>query len=306
MAFCEKCGSTLSDSSAFCANCGARVSGRDESKEGADFSTLEFKSRGTEPKERKVSIGVGIAIFLLPTVFTLLLFRKGHSALSRVLGFGWLFVWIALLGKPPSPGCHRGDAVCEWEYLQSGSSQQSEVVQEPTGAEVSETRQPEKAPAAVSINVTAIELHAAYDANEIAADAKFKGKRLRVSGLVESIESDVMDEPDIVLYAGDSVFNPPRASGMSKAQAAMLVKGKSADIECTGAGEVMGTPMLEDCRLLSTRAMQPADVLTGGAGDLQKIPFLMIEQDRSSAKPEESRSEESKSDAEIVDEYLGD
>lgn len=39
---------------------------------------------------RKVGILLGLGIFLLPFVFVWFLLRKGHSTLSRVLGFGWL------------------------------------------------------------------------------------------------------------------------------------------------------------------------------------------------------------------------
>ncbi len=39
---------------------------------------------------RKVGIGLGVGIFFLPIVFAWFLLRKGHSTVSRVLGFAWL------------------------------------------------------------------------------------------------------------------------------------------------------------------------------------------------------------------------
>ena len=56
---------------------------------------------------RKVSILLGIGIFLLPIAFSWFLLRKGHSLLSRTLGFGWLalvtVVWIGGINAPPTP-----------------------------------------------------------------------------------------------------------------------------------------------------------------------------------------------------------
>lgn len=56
---------------------------------------------------RKVSVLLGIGIFLLPIVFTWFLLRRGHSVLSRILGFGWLVLvtlaWIGGMNAPPTP-----------------------------------------------------------------------------------------------------------------------------------------------------------------------------------------------------------
>lgn len=55
---------------------------------------------------RRVGWLLGIGIFVLPYVFVWWLLRKGHSTLSRVLGFGWLalalLVWIAGANAPPA------------------------------------------------------------------------------------------------------------------------------------------------------------------------------------------------------------
>lgn len=85
-----------------------------------------------------------------------------------------------------------------------------------------------------------------YEANEIAADQKYKGKRLRVTGEVESIDSDLIDEPVITLSTGG--FLGVQVRGLSADVAASLGKGQTLTVECTGAGEVIGAPMLEECR----------------------------------------------------------
>ena len=46
------------------------------------------------PQQRKVGFLLGLGIFLIPIVFVWFLLRKGHSTLSRVLGFGWLALCV--------------------------------------------------------------------------------------------------------------------------------------------------------------------------------------------------------------------
>ncbi|MET0888810.1 MAG: hypothetical protein ABWY09_01615 [Stenotrophomonas maltophilia] len=103
-------------------------------------------------------------------------------------------------------------------------------------------------PSAVpAIEVTAQQLHQDYEANEIAADAKYKGKTLLISGTVESIESDFMDKPTVHLTVGD--FAWVQLSGISKDVAASLSKGARITAQCKGAGEVIGFPAASDCIL---------------------------------------------------------
>lgn len=53
--------------------------------------------------QRKVSFLLGLGIFLVPIVFAWFLLRKGHSTLSRILGFGWLGLFLILALIPQSP-----------------------------------------------------------------------------------------------------------------------------------------------------------------------------------------------------------
>ena len=54
--------------------------------------------------QRRVGWLLGIGIFLVPYVFVWWLLRKGHSTLSRVLGFGWLALCVLILVfSPPAP-----------------------------------------------------------------------------------------------------------------------------------------------------------------------------------------------------------
>lgn len=100
------------------------------------------------------------------------------------------------------------------------------------------------------IQVKASELLSAYKNNEIAANQQFKDKTLLVTAIVESIDAGLMDEPYLVLKAGDQFeFNKPQAH-LAKSdanKAATLSKGQQVVLRCIGNSEIAGTPMLKDC-----------------------------------------------------------
>lgn len=98
-----------------------------------------------------------------------------------------------------------------------------------------------------AVAVDAGTLHRAYAANEIAADELYKGKPLKVTGTVADIASDVSDEPLVSLRVGE--FESVHATGLAKDVAAKLAKGQSVTLTCVGGGEMIGTPILDDCKL---------------------------------------------------------
>ncbi|PIT24603.1 hypothetical protein BGI37_08940 [Snodgrassella alvi] len=100
------------------------------------------------------------------------------------------------------------------------------------------------------IKVTSNELLKAYKANEVAANKKFKDKKLSISGTINSIEAGLGDEPYVVLKAGDEfeIDMPQAKLATSEAdKAAILKKGQKINMICTGDSEFAGTPMLSDC-----------------------------------------------------------
>lgn len=99
-----------------------------------------------------------------------------------------------------------------------------------------------------ALAVDASGLHAAYGENEVAANQMYKGKLLRVSGVVEAIDSGIGDEPNVRLSAGG--FDSVLVKGLPSATAAGLTKGQRITLVCNGAGEIVGSPVLDDCVLL--------------------------------------------------------
>ena len=89
-----------------------------------------------------------------------------------------------------------------------------------------------------SVEVTSKDLSSEYDKNEIAADNKFKGKKVKVTGTVDDIGKDFMDEVYITLE-GKDLFQGVQVYFKGSAEeetAATLEKGQEVTIEgeCDG------------------------------------------------------------------------
>ncbi|RQR31564.1 OB-fold protein [Burkholderia sp. Bp9142] len=98
------------------------------------------------------------------------------------------------------------------------------------------------------VSVTAGALFTAYEKNEVAADQKYKGKALSVSGTIQSIDKDAFDNIVVKLRSSNE-FMPVNAylSKEHEALAASLEKGKKVTWTCEGDGRLIGSPMLRDC-----------------------------------------------------------
>ncbi len=99
-----------------------------------------------------------------------------------------------------------------------------------------------------TIDTTAVNIFRAYDRNEIAADQEYTGRKIRVAGIVNEISS-AYDNTAQVSLETDNRFKSVLTSGDRNfdAKAARLYKGQSIRMTCIGAGEVMGTPVLNNC-----------------------------------------------------------
>jgi hypothetical protein len=105
----------------------------------------------------------------------------------------------------------------------------------------------------VDLETTAQEMIHTYENNEVQADAIYKDKIIKVTGIVSSINSDFGDEADVLLGDGSEYsFNDVHASGDVNFhnQAINLQKGQKVTLLCKGAGEVIGSPFLHECKFL--------------------------------------------------------
>jgi hypothetical protein len=97
------------------------------------------------------------------------------------------------------------------------------------------------------LEVSASDLFAAYDANEVAADNQYKGKQLAVTGTVAGINKDFTDEVYVEI-AGNEFMNI-HARGIDPTVAAGLAKGTKITVVCEGGGLMMASPILNECEV---------------------------------------------------------
>ena len=100
------------------------------------------------------------------------------------------------------------------------------------------------------IEVTAAALFAAYNENEVAAKAKYGGKKLKVTGTVENISYDFMDQIYVTL-ATDEMFYSVQCYFIStqEAKVAELSKGQTITIIGTCEGLSLNV-LMENCEIL--------------------------------------------------------
>lgn len=119
----------------------------------------------------------------------------------------------------------------------------------PTAAQPPKEPEPPK----VEVSVKATDLYADYKANQVAADGKYKGKLLEITGEVDTIGKDVLDTLYVTLK-GDAYFGNVQCYFPDSAADA-LAKLKSGDnvvIQGKGDGYLMNVSV-KDCALVTDK-----------------------------------------------------
>lgn len=91
-----------------------------------------------------------------------------------------------------------------------------------------------------------------YKNNEVKADRIFKENYIEIKGKVSSIDSDITDSAVIRLSSkNDYEFTTVMASGDKDFQekAIDLDKGQMVTLQCIGGGEIVGNPILNNCKI---------------------------------------------------------
>lgn len=221
---CTECGHRVSDKAASCPGCGMRLN---VDSAGAGAAAAAGSVPQPQPRTRSVGILLFLGIAVVPVVFVWFLLRKGHSTLARVLGFAWLGLTLALaLVDTPDSVNSGSDGVRQEAQTQRSATREVEVLE-----------------------VSAAQLASAYDRNTVAADQKYKGKRLKVTGVVDSINTDLFGNPYITMRGGVNQFMEPqfKLSRQYSDYAARLAPGMRVTLICTGRGDVIKTPMSDNC-----------------------------------------------------------
>lgn len=173
-----------------------------------------------EPAKQGTSTKLKIGIFLFPVLFSWFTLRKGVSNTARIVAFIWMLMWLGGTGGAGSSNPARGN----------NPSKSAAKISKPQAP-------PEK--------ISSYQLYSAYENNEISADAKYKGKYLEISGVIDDIGKDLMDNMYITLkgssFLGIQVFfNDEDASVVGS-----LSKGRSISVVCRVDG-LMGNVMCND------------------------------------------------------------
>ncbi|WP_337049279.1 OB-fold protein [Serratia fonticola] len=95
---------------------------------------------------------------------------------------------------------------------------------------------------------TAKQLYKAYDENEVVADESMKGKLIRVSGVVSSIDKDFTDSIVVKLKTGDEFSDAMMGMKDSeKSKVMKLRKDQQITVTCESMARIVGSPSGSDC-----------------------------------------------------------
>jgi len=149
-------------------------------------------------------------------------FRR-HYILSGIGGLFLLFIILGMIGSDPD--------------VQVASEQREQTKNESQVAE---------------IKVSATELSQAYDNNKVAADAKYKDKILEISGIIDSIGKDILDDPYVTLKGREySLFGIQcMFSRASEGELAQLSKGQSITLKGKVSNELIGNVLVRGCTIV--------------------------------------------------------
>lgn len=202
MITCPDCSKDMSDAAPACLNCGRPNS----------------PQTVVQPK-RSVGILLGIGILLVPLLFAWFTLRKGYSTRAKVISFGWVLLTLVII--------NLNDDGNKSTVMQS-SLQTSKVSEVSTKV------------SAMQVDIR--QLLRDYEGNEVAADNRYKGKSVEVTGIVGDIKKDLMSNLYVTLGTGKE-FEIPTVQAFfddsMNAQLGNLRKGQKLTVICTISGLMM-------------------------------------------------------------------
>jgi hypothetical protein len=126
-------------------------------------------------------------------------------------------------------------------------AQEAEAAQAAEAAAEADQQRAERLAAIGSaMKVTSLQLSAAYQENEVAAQSAFEGRAVLVTGKVTGVALDLMDNPVVSLESVNE-FLSVQASLSDKNAAASLRKGDEIQLLCQKVTEVISAPQLDEC-----------------------------------------------------------
>ncbi len=91
------------------------------------------------------------------------------------------------------------------------------------------------------ITVEASALAHEYEANELAGDAKFKGKTLRIKGVVREVSKDILGNPFVILEGTKNGYMGVQCSFAESTAPLLsrLKKGEATSFDCRVTGKLL-------------------------------------------------------------------
>lgn len=110
----------------------------------------------------------------------------------------------------------------------------------------------EQAQGEEAIKISAVQLSEEYNANKVAADAKYKGKTLEISGVIDNIGKDIVDTPYVTLKGRElSLFGVQCMFGKTdEPKLATLSKGRNITLRGEMSGELIGNVVVRSCQIV--------------------------------------------------------
>ncbi|MFA6125060.1 MAG: SHOCT domain-containing protein [Sphingomonas sp.] len=100
------------------------------------------------------------------------------------------------------------------------------------------------------LKVSAVELARAYEANEARAQSDYGNRPLLVTGTVDGIDLDLVDDPKVKLRTQNEFLSAQATLvDADKPKARDLSKGQKITLLCQGVSEVISIPMLASCAI---------------------------------------------------------
>ena len=142
----------------------------------------------------------------------------------------WLagFVLILIMGSALGGGGEEGDDTTATDN--SSEPTDTETKKKKASSQEEPEEEPEEEPAAQTVKIAAVALLKEFEGNEAAADLKFKGKVLEVTGKVSKVDTELMDEDEYVVMVnggGDFEFLTVDCDDQSSDDVVKLTQGQA-------------------------------------------------------------------------------
>lgn len=217
MITCPDCGNAVSDQVSACPKCGRSLA----TLQNQGAPTTIRRPQGLSPKQKTTNTRLAIIIVGILMIGGFCLIFK-HADIDKARGKKSSIAAAPDLDQAPS------------------YSTPSEPSEFSDSLDLSDPSEP-------PLEVSARQLYYEYQANESAADNKYKGKTLLVTGAVTDIRSDFSGNPMVLLRVGNQLGTVMASFPGNGAGAEALSQGRYVTMECRCQGVVAGSPKLDGC-----------------------------------------------------------